>query len=45
MQRVGGYRDWLALLQDERDLDDVMLVMAGEAEANRILAMRRKAGS
>lgn len=43
MDRAGGYRDWRALTApwgDPRDLEDVLLAMQGEAEAQRIQEMR-----
>lgn len=43
MDRVGGYLDYCALLQDARDLEDVLTVMAGEADAASVRELERKA--
>lgn len=43
MDRVGGYLSYLALQEDARAFDDVLTVMAGEADAERIAEMQRKA--
>lgn len=40
MDRVGGYLGYLALLEDAQALDDVLIVMAAEADAARIKAMQ-----
>jgi hypothetical protein len=42
MKYVGGYRDYLALTEDERALDDVLIAMAGEADAHRIADMKAR---
>ena len=39
MDRAGGYRDLLALEADARRYDDVLIVLAGEADARRIAEM------
>gem|GEM_PF-3951815 len=44
MDRVGGYLDYLALEQDARRYEDVMIVMAGEADAGRIRQMEASRG-
>ena len=36
MDRVGGYSGYLALCDDVRAYDDVLIAMQGEAEAQRI---------
>lgn len=41
MDRVGGYLGYLALCEDALALDDVMVAMEGEADAQRILALER----
>lgn len=43
MRYVGGYGDLLALEEDCRAYDDVLLAMGGEAEAMNIAEMQRKA--
>lgn len=45
MRYVGGYRDYLALMEDERALDDVLIAMAGDAEAARVAELKAKARS
>jgi hypothetical protein len=45
MDRVGGYLAWQALCEDARAYDDILAVMAGEADAERITRMMRKAGA
>ena len=44
MDRVGGYLDYLALLEDARAYEDVLTAMAGEADAALILRQERKLG-
>jgi len=41
MDRVGGYLSYLALLQDARAYEDVVLALRGEAQAQKIEAMLR----
>lgn len=41
--RVGGYLDYLALLEHARDYDDVLVVLHAEAEAAKIRAMQEQA--
>lgn len=41
---MGGYLGYLALESDARAYEDVLIVMAGEADAHRIAELRRKAG-
>ncbi len=41
MDRVGGYCDYLALRERAQDYDDVLLALAGEADAAKILKMQR----
>lgn len=36
MDRVGGYRDFLALERDQRAYDDVLVALAGEKDAVRL---------
>lgn len=43
MEKVGGYRDFKALLNDARDLDDVLIYLAAEADARRIAKMKSQA--
>jgi hypothetical protein len=44
MERAGGYRDWQALLAaDPRDLEDLEIVLAGEAEAARLRELEARA--
>lgn len=40
MDRVGGYLDYLALRQDVRAFDDVLIAMSGEASARTIERQR-----
>lgn len=42
MKYVGGYRDYLALLEDERAFDDVLIAMSGDAEAARVAEMKAR---
>lgn len=42
MDRVGGYTAYLALCEDARAYDDIMLAMHGEADAARVLELERK---
>jgi len=44
MDRVGGYLGYLALLEDARAYDDVLIVLAGEADAARIRALEAQRG-
>lgn len=39
MDRVGGYVNYLALLEDERAYDDVLAAMAGELDAHNVLKL------
>lgn len=43
MDRVGGYLGYLALMENQRAHDDVLIVMAAEAEAAQITAARQRA--
>lgn len=43
MDRVGGYEAYLALLEDARAYDDVLIAIAGEADAYRMLELEAKA--
>ena len=43
MDRVGGYLGYEALLQDARALDDVLLVMQAEGEAQKVRDLEAKA--
>lgn len=43
MKYVGTYRDYLALLEDARAYDDVLIAMAGDADAAKIANLRRQA--
>lgn len=40
MDRVGGYLDYLALRQDVRAYDDVLIAMAGESSARTVARQR-----
>lgn len=40
MDRVGGYKSYVALLEDAHAFDDVVTVMMGEADAQKILRMQ-----
>ena len=42
MDRVGGMASYLALCEDVRAYEDVILAMSGESEASRIRAMERR---
>jgi hypothetical protein len=42
MRYVGGYESYLALQEDECALEDVELVMMGEADAAKIEAQQRE---
>jgi len=44
MDRVGGYLAYVALETDALAFDDVLIAMAGEAEASRITAAEAKHG-
>lgn len=44
MDRVGGYLAYAALCEDARAYDDVLIAMAGEADAQRVVELERKAG-
>lgn len=39
----GGYRDYLALLDDSSAYEDVLLVMEAERDAQRILELQAEA--
>ena len=43
MDRVGGYQAYRELLQDERALEDVLIALAGESDARRILKLEAEA--
>lgn len=48
MQYVGGFASWEALVRwtatvDERAYDDVLIAMAGDAEARKLAAMQSRA--
>lgn len=43
MKYVGGYGDYLQLLEDERAVDDVLLYMRGEADAARTARLMAEA--
>ena len=42
MKYVGGYLDYLALLEDSRAVEDVLLFMQGEGEARRIAELKAR---
>lgn len=42
MDRVGGYLAYLALLDDERAFEDVIIVMNGEKDARDILKLEKE---
>lgn len=44
MDRVGGYLHLLALEQDARDYELVLIAMRGEADARRIAEMEARHG-
>lgn len=43
MDRAGGYLGYLALCEDARAYDDVLIALAGDSDAARIAALERKA--
>lgn len=43
MDRVGGYIGYLALIEDARAYDDVLVALAGEADATSIRELEAKA--
>ena len=43
MDRVGGMEGYRVLCEDARAYDDVLIAMAGEAEAAKIRAMQARA--
>ena len=43
MEYVGGYAAYRALIEDARAYDDVLLAMAGSADAARVMEMERRA--
>lgn len=45
MLYVGGYESYRLLLEDARAYDDVMIAMAGEADAQKIRKLRGEAGA
>lgn len=45
MDRVGGYLSYVALCEDARAFDDVVAAMNGEADAQRIAELERKANT
>jgi len=44
MDRVGGYLGYLALLEDARAYSDILIVLAGEADAARIAKLEAQRG-
>lgn len=44
MEKAGGYLAYLALLADARAYDDLLIYMAGEADAEKVRELKRKAG-
>lgn len=44
MDRVGGYLSYVALCEDARAYEDVLTVMAGEADAAKVLELQRRSG-
>lgn len=44
MDRVGGYLGYLALCEDARAYDDVLIVMRSEAQANKLAALEAGRG-
>lgn len=42
MDRVGGYLAYRALLEDMGALDDVLIALAGEADARRIAELEQR---
>lgn len=44
MDRVGGYRDLLALEADARAYDHVVIILQAEAEAEKLRRMQEQAG-
>lgn len=43
MDRVGNFESWLLLCEDARAYDDVLTVMAGEADAAKVRRMQEEA--
>lgn len=43
MDRAGGYLAYLALCEDARAYEDVVIALNGEADAQRILALQAEA--
>ncbi|MGE3075485.1 MAG: hypothetical protein AB7N24_17350 [Dehalococcoidia bacterium] len=43
MRAVGGYRDYLALCEHSERYEQVVIALAGEADASRMEAIERKA--
>lgn len=43
MEKAGGYLDYVALCEDARAYDDVLIILAGEADAGRIASMNKGA--
>ncbi len=40
MKQVGGFRDYQALLGDDRAYEDVLIVLAGRSDAHKIQKMQ-----
>lgn len=45
MDRVGGYLDYLALLEDARAYEDVLIALNGESDAALIRKQQQRAAS
>lgn len=43
MDRVGGYLDYLALLQDSRAYDQIIVALNGESDASEIRRQQQRA--
>ena len=44
MQKVGGFTDYLALCGDVRSYGDVLIILAGESEAEQMRQLERQLG-
>jgi len=44
MRYVGSFKSYLALCEDDRALEDVEIVMMGEADARKIEEMKQRGG-
>lgn len=44
MDRVGGYLGYVALLEDARAYDDVLIALRAEAQARKLAAMEGQRG-